>query len=89
VRVLRVFDFVFVFLLPPLNTVTGGTITPVCGSFVNWRTISILAIYLLRVDFLEALRVFFDLRIFLVFLLPPFNGIVVGHPIPPGKLHHT
>lgn len=76
--------------LPPLNTVTGGTTTPVCGSNENLSTISTVSlVYLLRVAFLPLRVAFFDLRTFLVLLLPPFNGIVVGHPMPPGKLHQT
>ena len=72
---------------PPFMTVTGGTTTPVCGSRENLSTISIKdQAYLLRV----VLRVFFDpLRPFLVLRLPPFKGIAVGHPMPPGKLHQT
>jgi hypothetical protein len=76
--------------LPPLNTVTGGTTTPVCGSNENLSTISTVSlVYLLRVAFLPLRVAFFDFRTFLVLRLPPFNGIVVGHPMPPGKLHQT
>jgi hypothetical protein len=98
VFVFFVFIFVFLRLLclaPPLKTVTGGTITPVCGSVKNLRTIPILTIYLLRVALLpllplRPLRVaFFDLRVFLVFFAPPFKGIVVGAPIPPDQLTQT
>ena len=93
---LRVFlDFLdfLVLRFPPLNTVTGGTTTPVCGSRENLRGISILEVYLLRVA-LRPLRVFLALRVFFDFAvallcLPPFNGIGVGQPMPPGKLHQT
>ena len=60
---------------------------------------SILTDYLLRVA-LRALRVFLEplrpLRVLrlpprwpVVACEPPLRGIVVGHPIPPGKLHQT
>lgn len=85
-RALRVF---FALRLPPLKTVTGGTTTPVCGSRENFNTISTVDTYLLRVA-LRPLRVdFLDLRCFLVFRLPPFNGMLVDHPMPPGQLHQT
>ncbi len=92
---LRIF---LVFLLPPLKTVTGGTTTPVCGSTENLRGISTnvfyflflkIQSYLLRVALRPFLVAFLDLRALRVLRLPPFKGIVVGHPIPPGKLHHT
>lgn len=91
-RLIVFFDFLdfFAFLVfldlrfPPLNTVIGGLYTPVAGSIENWRAISILELYLLRVlrrPFIErrlCLRDFFDaLRCLRVFL-PPFNGIPVG-----------
>ena len=85
-RLLRVF---FALRFPPLKTVTGGTTTPVWGSFVNWRTISILDAYLLRVALRPFRETFLDFRILRVRFFPPFNGIGVGHPIPPGKLHQT
>ena len=88
VFVLRVF-VLRVLRLPPLNTVTGGLTTPVCGSIENWRAISILDTYLLLVA-LRPLRVALrDLRALRVLRLPPFNGIPTGQPIPPGKLHQT
>lgn len=92
-RVLRVLR---VLRLPPLNTVTGGLTTPVAGSIENWRAISTVDTYLLRVAFLPlrvALRDFLALRVLRLperlLRLPPFNGIVVGQPMPPGKLHQT
>lgn len=77
------------FFAPPLNTVTGGLTTPVAGSIENLRGISTKDIYLLRValPFLPLRVAFLPLRVLL--RLPPFKGIVVGAPMPPGKLHQT
>ena len=88
-RAFRVFFALRVLRLPPLNTVTGGTTTPVWGSNENLRGISIKPNYLLRVA-LRPLRVFLEpLRVALPLRLPPFKGMLVDHPIPPGQLHQT
>jgi hypothetical protein len=47
-------------------------------------------VYLLRVEPLRPLRVFFeDLRPLRVVLFPPLRGIGVGQPMPPGNDHQT
>ena len=63
--------------------------TPVAGSTENASAISTSDTYLLRVV-LRPLRVFLEaLGPLRVVRLPPFNGIEVDHPMPPGQLHQT